>query len=399
MTTTGQDRERPQLLLPLEATPQELLRLPLPLAAPWLASRPEGLEVLEQLRWAAEAAHRIAWGQFLATALPEGSTAYDTVARRHWYMGTTWVSGDSPQEARERHDSWVAAGCPNPRRDCQPSAPGYRTREAREARAAAAAAEKERKMDEKLSTRPDDPLAMAVLAAHQSGAMAPDQVASYLRKPSAWKLCSGAPSLGVAPHPQLREQFARDDTADGLYRMCKPCDSVTQRAYRIRLKLRAQGLAADNLTVRAILETPALMPSAGKAPERTAVREAVAAAEQRKAPPTPRVPIEGDPVVVLGVKYRIKALGPQSGLAQLRTSFGGRTSSCRVADLSWDKVAGVWRVEDGSAALAVAQVAPEPAPAPEPATRPAPKPSKSTPEQRARWAAAKREQRARAGSR
>ena len=134
----------------------------------------------------------------------------------------------------------------------------------------------------------------------------------------ATKMCSGAPTLGIQPHEQDRALFASDSTPDGLYRMCKPCDSVTQRAYRIRLRLRALGLTPDNATVRAILETPALMP---KSP-------AEAARWHEPAPaPTPTT---------------------------------------------------------------------EPLPAAEarPATRPAPKPSKSTPEQRARWAAAKRAQRA-----
>ena len=358
-----------QLVLALEAGPQELPRLPLPLAAGWLSSHQP--QVLEELRWAAEARQHVAFGQFKG-------------------QGTTWVSGASPAEARERHDSWVAAGCPNPRRDCQPSWPGYRTREAREARAAARAAEKEKRTMARItSTDPDQRLATWVV---EHGTDMDQEVRkAYLRKPGSVKLCSGAPSLGVEPHAQLRSEFATDATPDGLYRMCKPCDSVTQRAYRIRLKLRAQGLEADNRTVRAILEAPVLLPS-------SKVAQAVAAVEPAPAPEPVRVPQERDPVVVLGVKYRIKAIGPQSGLAHLRTSYGGRESTARLQDLSWDKVAGVWRVESDSAALAVAQVAPQPAPEPAPATRPAPKPSKSTPEQRARWAAAKRQQRAAARS-
>ena len=373
-----------QLLLPLEPLPQELLRLPLPLAASWWAAHDP--QLLEELRWQAQARQHVDFGQWLV-AMPAGTTTYDTARGAYWYkgQGTTWVQGDTPAEARERHDSWVAAGCPNPRRDCQPSMPGYRTREAREARAAARAAEKEKRtMDRITSTSPDQRLATWVVEHGQD--MDQEVRKAYLRKPSSVKLCSGAPSLGVEPHAQLRSQFASDSTPDGLYRMCKPCDSVTQRAYRIRLRLRAQGQAADNRTVRAILETHALMPKSAAALEAQARQP-----EPAPAPEPARVPQVSDPVVVLGVKYRIKAVGPQSGIVQLRTSYGGRVSSCKVDELSWDKVAGLWRVENGSAALAVAQVAP--------ATRPAPKPSKSTPEQRARWAEAKRQQRAAARSR
>lgn len=57
----------------------------------------------------------------------------------------------------------------------------------------------------------------------------------------------------------------------------------------------------------------------------------------------PDAPAINDPVVVDGTKYRIRSIGPQSGLVQLRTSFGGRETTCLLRELTWDKVAGVWR--------------------------------------------------------
>ena len=59
---------------------------------------------------------------------------------------------------------------------------------------------------------------------------------------------------------------------------------------------------------------------------------------------TPAAPMAGDPVVMAGTKYRIKAIGPLSDVAQLRSSFGGREATCHLSALVWDKVAGVWRV-------------------------------------------------------
>ena len=53
-------------------------------------------------------------------------------------------------------------------------------------------------------------------------------------------------------------------------------------------------------------------------------------------------PTVTDPVVVDGVKYRIREIGPKS--LRARTSFGNRWVSVAIADLTWDRVAGVWRV-------------------------------------------------------
>lgn len=51
----------------------------------------------------------------------------------------------------------------------------------------------------------------------------------------------------------------------------------------------------------------------------------------------------GDPVVVDGVKYRIRALAIDT--ARLRTSFGGNEAVVDPRSLAWDARAGVWRAE------------------------------------------------------
>jgi hypothetical protein len=53
-------------------------------------------------------------------------------------------------------------------------------------------------------------------------------------------------------------------------------------------------------------------------------------------------PAVTDPVVVDGVKYRIRKIGEKT--VQAKTSFGDDWVSVALADLTWDKVAGVWRV-------------------------------------------------------
>ena len=60
--------------------------------------------------------------------------------------------------------------------------------------------------------------------------------------------------------------------------------------------------------------------------------------------PIPAAPAVGDPIVVAGEKYRIRSIGPQSGIAYCRTSFGGRGAEVMIDELVWDRVAGVWRV-------------------------------------------------------
>lgn len=55
-------------------------------------------------------------------------------------------------------------------------------------------------------------------------------------------------------------------------------------------------------------------------------------------------PAATDPVVVDGVKYRIREIGEQKIWA--KTSFGNRWVSVAIAGLTWDRVAGVWRVLD-----------------------------------------------------
>lgn len=56
----------------------------------------------------------------------------------------------------------------------------------------------------------------------------------------------------------------------------------------------------------------------------------------------PAAPDVTDPVVVEGTKYRIRTI--EDDVWTAKTSFGGLTTSGRVEDLVWDKVAGVWRV-------------------------------------------------------
>jgi hypothetical protein len=60
--------------------------------------------------------------------------------------------------------------------------------------------------------------------------------------------------------------------------------------------------------------------------------------------PIPDAPHLNDPIVVDGTKYRIRSIGPQSGIAHSRASFGGRECDVHVDELRWDRVAGVWRV-------------------------------------------------------
>lgn len=67
----------------------------------------------------------------------------------------------------------------------------------------------------------------------------------------------------------------------------------------------------------------------------------------------------GDPVVVGGVKYRIRSIGPQSGIVHCRQSFGGRECDVWIHELAWDKIAGVWR-EHRSAGLDASYVAAHP---------------------------------------
>ncbi len=60
----------------------------------------------------------------------------------------------------------------------------------------------------------------------------------------------------------------------------------------------------------------------------------------------PAGPALRDPVVVDGVKYRIRAIDTDPPpIAHLRTTFGeqGRLQ-VRLDELLWDRVAGVWRV-------------------------------------------------------
>lgn len=59
---------------------------------------------------------------------------------------------------------------------------------------------------------------------------------------------------------------------------------------------------------------------------------------QRTATPT-----LNDPVVVDGMKYRIRHL--EVDVARLRTSFTGRTAVVDPRELTWDQIAGVWRAE------------------------------------------------------
>jgi hypothetical protein len=53
-------------------------------------------------------------------------------------------------------------------------------------------------------------------------------------------------------------------------------------------------------------------------------------------------PAVTDPVVVDGVKYRIREIGEQT--VRAKTSSGDDWVSVALDDLTWDKVAGVWRV-------------------------------------------------------
>lgn len=54
------------------------------------------------------------------------------------------------------------------------------------------------------------------------------------------------------------------------------------------------------------------------------------------------VPAVKDPVVVDGVKYRIREVGEQT--VRAKTSFGDDWVSVALTELTWDRVAGVWRV-------------------------------------------------------
>jgi hypothetical protein len=53
-------------------------------------------------------------------------------------------------------------------------------------------------------------------------------------------------------------------------------------------------------------------------------------------------PAVTDPVVVDGIKYRIREIGQDT--IRARTSFGDDWVSVALSDLTWDRVAGVWRV-------------------------------------------------------
>jgi hypothetical protein len=57
----------------------------------------------------------------------------------------------------------------------------------------------------------------------------------------------------------------------------------------------------------------------------------------------PSGPEIGDPVVVDGMKYRLRHIADGTGLA--KTSFGGWQCVVQIADLVWDRVADVWRVK------------------------------------------------------
>lgn len=54
-------------------------------------------------------------------------------------------------------------------------------------------------------------------------------------------------------------------------------------------------------------------------------------------------PTLGDPVVVDGTKYRIRAL--TATVARLRTSFGGHSAVVDPRALTWDAGAGLWRTD------------------------------------------------------
>jgi len=56
---------------------------------------------------------------------------------------------------------------------------------------------------------------------------------------------------------------------------------------------------------------------------------------------TPAQPAIGDPVVVDGIKYRIRAIGQ---LAQLWDRIARKEAHVDPDHLVWDRVAGVWRV-------------------------------------------------------
>lgn len=61
-------------------------------------------------------------------------------------------------------------------------------------------------------------------------------------------------------------------------------------------------------------------------------------------------PDVGDPVVIEGLKYRIRSIDPKANRAELRTSFRPRPgadferASVDPAALTWDRVAAVWRL-------------------------------------------------------
>ena len=52
-------------------------------------------------------------------------------------------------------------------------------------------------------------------------------------------------------------------------------------------------------------------------------------------------PAVRDPIVVDGTKFRIRSI--HDGTVTARTSFGNTWTTVRLADLSWDPVAAVWR--------------------------------------------------------
>jgi hypothetical protein len=62
---------------------------------------------------------------------------------------------------------------------------------------------------------------------------------------------------------------------------------------------------------------------------------------------TPKPELQ-DPVVIDGIKYRIKAFdtGEQTGwirMARLKARFGGHEATAIADALRWDAIAGVWR--------------------------------------------------------
>jgi hypothetical protein len=56
----------------------------------------------------------------------------------------------------------------------------------------------------------------------------------------------------------------------------------------------------------------------------------------------PTAPALRDPVVLDGLKYRIREIDAD-GTCRLRVSFGEERAAIKADRLVWDKVAGVWR--------------------------------------------------------